>query len=80
MNMVRLVVTSGLALSLFLSTWSFAGDGHGKSAIYQLAEIMHRLKHYPSPQGKRELQVIVQAKSTTSNERIIEKAMMNVEH
>ena len=80
MNITRLVVISGLAISLLLSTWSFAGDGHGKSAIYQLAEIMHRLKHYPSPQGKRELQMIVQAKSTTNNERIIAKAMMNLEH
>ena len=80
MNTIRLSIIAGLATSLFLSSWCFAGEGHGKSAIYQMAEIMHRLKHYPSPQGKRELQMIVQSKSTTSNERIIAKAIMNLEH
>lgn len=80
MSMIRLFVINGLTISLFLSTWCFAGEGHGKTAINQMAEIMHRLKHYPSPQGKQELQAIVQAASTTGNERVIAKAMMNLEH
>lgn len=80
MRTIRRFVVSGLALSLCLGTWCFAGEGHGKSAIYQMAEIMYRLKHYPSPQGKRELQMVISASRTTPNERIIAKAMMNLEH
>jgi len=80
MSALRRLVVSGLAMSLFLSTWCFASEGYGKSAIYQMAEIMYRLKHYPSPQGKRELQTIISASSTTSNERIIATAMINLEH
>ena len=80
MNRIRFFVVSGLALNLLLGTWCFAGEGHGKSAIFQMAEIMTRLKHYPSPQGKRELQTIISASSTTANERIIATAIMNLEH
>lgn len=80
MNTIRFFVVSGLAVSLLLGSWCFAGEGHGKSAIFQMAEIMDRLKHYPSPQGKTELQAIISASSTTANERIIATAIMNLEH
>lgn len=42
MSMIRYFVISGLAMSLFLTTWCFAGEGHAKTAISQMAEIMHR--------------------------------------
>lgn len=80
MNMNRFFVIFVLAISLLLSGWCFADGEHGKTPIYQMAEIMHRLKHYPSPQGKRELQAIVAAQGVTDNERIIAKAMIDLEH
>ena len=80
MGKLRHVIVSGLAISLFITSWCFAGEGHEKTAIYQMAEIMHRLKHYPSPQGKKELQAIIDASSTSENERVIAKAIMNLEH
>ncbi|MDT8385041.1 MAG: hypothetical protein RRB22_11555 [Gammaproteobacteria bacterium] len=80
MKMMRIITIMGLAASLLLGGWCFAAEGHGKSAIAQMAEIMHRLKHYPSPQGKQELQTIISASSTTENERVIARAMMNLEH
>lgn len=80
MNTTRLFVVGGLAMSLFLSSWCSAGEGQGKSAMSQMAEIMHRLKHYPSPQGKSELQAVLNAASTTANERVIATAMINLEH
>jgi hypothetical protein len=65
----------------FYSSPAFSSEGsHGKSAIYQMAEIMHRLKHYPSPAGKEVLKGISQAKSTTENERVLATAMINLEH
>jgi hypothetical protein len=80
MGILRFLITSGLAMSLFVSGWCFAGDGQNKTAIYQMAEIMHRLKHYPSPQGKKELQAIFDASTTTQNERVIAQAIINLEH
>jgi len=80
MSMNRFFVIFGLAISLLLSGWCFADGEHGKTPIYQMAEIMHRLKHYPSPQGKRELQAIISASSTPANERIIATAIMKLEH
>lgn len=80
MNKLRLLAVCMLSASLFLSAWCFAGEKDEKTAINQIAEVMHRLKHYPSPQGKRELQAILQSKSTTTNERIIANAMLNFNH
>jgi hypothetical protein len=80
MNTLRLLATGGLVASLFFGSLCFASEGSTKTVIYQMAEIMHRLKHFPSPQGKKELQAIIDASGTTANERIIAKAMMNLEH
>lgn len=76
----RFTIMSLLAFTLLWSVNIFAEDGKGASAMHQMATIMHRLKHYPSPQGKKTLQAIVDDKMTTANERTLAKAMMNLEH
>jgi hypothetical protein len=80
MNVLRHFMMSGLVVSLFFSSWCVADDGHDKTAIYKMAKIMYRLKHFPSPQGKTELQMIIDAPSSTKNERTIATAMINMEH
>lgn len=70
-----------LVLSLVLS-WnsnSIAAD-NGASAIQQMATIMHRLKHFPSPEGKETLRAIIANNSTSANERTLAMAMLNLEH
>jgi len=80
MPIFRIFVLGIIALGLLSSVAVFAGDNHEKSATYQMAEIMHRLKHYPSPVGKEVLKKITQAAGTTENERIIATAMLNLQH
>jgi hypothetical protein len=71
----------GIAVAgLFSTVIVIADTSQDKSAIYQMAEIMHRLKHYPSPLGKEVLNKITQAPNTTENERTIATAMMNLQH
>ena len=69
-----------LCLSLLWNIGVIAGESEGKSAMYQMAEIMHRLKHFPSPLGKETLKSIIDNKSTSNNERILATAIMNLEH
>ena len=76
----RIVIQITLSLSLILSVTSLSIAAEGASAIKEMAVIMHRLKHYPSPQGKETLQAIVDNKSTNKNEATIAKAMLNLEH
>ncbi|MBL1274957.1 MAG: hypothetical protein COB30_002605 [Ectothiorhodospiraceae bacterium] len=82
MNIVRLLTTITFIAGLMASSWAFSGEstGSGGTAIQQMAKIMHRLKHYPSPQGKSELQVLISASETTGYERAIARAMVNLEH
>lgn len=80
MNVLRHFMMSGLVVSLFFSSWCVADDGHDKAAINKMAEIMYRLKHFPSPQGKAELKMIINASNSSENERIIATAMLNMEH
>jgi len=77
---LRVFILGIVALGLLSSVAVFAGGDHEKSATYQMAEIMHRLKHYPSPVGKDVLNKIVQAANTTENERTIATAMLNLQH
>jgi len=49
-------------------------------AIYKMAEIMLRLKHFPSPLGKETLQGIIDNKSTTKNQKKLATAMLNLQH
>ena len=80
MNVLRHFIMSGFVVSLFFSSWCVADDGHDETAINKMAEIIYRLKHFPSPQGKSELQMIVNASNSTENERTIATAMINMEH
>lgn len=80
MSMFRFFLLGIITVGLFSSVNVFAGAGHDKAAISQIAEIMHRLKHYPSPAGKEQLNKIKQASGTTANERTIATAMINLEH
>ncbi len=76
----RITILATLSLSLFLGAANFSVAAEGASAIKEMAVIMHRLKHYPSPQGKETLQAIVDNKSTNKNERALAKTMLNLEH
>ncbi len=80
MSILRIFVLGIVTLGLLSSVAVFAGDNHEKSATYQMAEIMHRLKHYPSPVGKEVLKTITQAAGTTENERTIATAILNLQH
>lgn len=67
-------------LSATLQWGGVAYAGHSSSAIYQMAEIMHRLKHYPSPAGKDALKKVIEHKSTKEHERTIATVILNLEH
>ncbi|MFV2057405.1 MAG: hypothetical protein ACC707_13110 [Thiohalomonadales bacterium] len=68
-----------LSILFFTQGPSFA-DGTSTDAIVEIATIMHRLKHYPSPAGKETLQKLAQNASTTANEKTIITAMLNLQH
>ena len=76
----RIAFLITISLSLFLGATNVSIAAEGASAVKEMAVIMHRLKHYPSPQGKETLQAIVNNKSTNKNEATLAKAMLNLEH
>jgi hypothetical protein len=67
-----------LVIFMLQGTVAIAEESHG--AMYQMAKIMHRLKHYPSPVGKAELQKIVDSSASTEREKVLAMAMINLEH
>ena len=68
-----------LVMSTILSSGLvFAADNNEN--IIKMAEIMQRLKHFPSPAGKQTLQQIISSSSTSKNERILATAMLNLNH
>ena len=73
-----------LTLLVFTSVLAWVpntfADAMGGNAMQQMATIMHRLKHYPSPQGKETLKKIIDNESTSANERTLATAMVNLEH
>lgn len=71
------IVVSGISWSTITIADKKSGEG---SALKQMAEIMHRLKHFPSPQGKKSLQAIIDNESTKKNERTLATVMLNLEH
>ncbi|NOX76430.1 MAG: hypothetical protein GXP17_07430 [Gammaproteobacteria bacterium] len=73
------IMLAVLLLSGVLSVGNSAVAGEA-SPMQQMAEIMHRLKHYPSPLGKEVLQKIVASDSTSAHQRTLATAMMNLEH
>lgn len=76
----RITFLASLSLSLLLGAAVFSVAAEGASAIKEMAVIMHRLNHYPGPQGKKTLQAIVNNKSTNKNEATLANAMINLEH
>lgn len=69
-----------LFFALFLASSVQASPDQPSAAMQQMATIMHRLKHYPSPQGKQELQAIMDNHATSKNERVLASAMMRLQH
>lgn len=57
----------------------WAGDDKSE-AIVKMAEIMTRLKHYPSPDGKQSLQQIISSSTSSKREQILATAMLNLNH
>ncbi len=87
MKALRLPASHALAIlltSLFFVTLPVgtaqASTDQPSVALQQMATIMHRLKHFPSPQGKQELQVIIDDRASNDNERTLAGAMMNLQH
>lgn len=76
---LRLTILIIFSVIFFWNTNSIAEE-KGASAIQQMATIMHRLKHFPSPQGKETLRAIIANNTTTAHERTLAMAMLNLEH
>jgi hypothetical protein len=81
MNFYRFWVVVVLLSFFFVgfTSQSFAADTPSP-AMLKIAEIMHRLKHFPSPVGKSTLQKLAEKSSTNSNEKTLIQAMMNLQH
>lgn len=70
----------GFLSPLAAETKASAATATGQSAIQQMAVIMHRLKHFPSPQSKETLQQIVANPSTSDREKDLATAILNLNH
>ena len=68
-----------VGLVVVLLCYSEASLAENK-AMYQMVEIMHRLKHFPSPAGKETLKAILNSKDASKGERIIAEAMLTLQH
>ena len=77
-------VRATLLISLFfvslLAGTAQANTDQPSATVQKMATIMHRLKHFPSPQGKQELQVIINDSASSENERALARAMLNLQH
>ncbi len=82
---------TGRAMALLLTGLFLAGlytvaarahthAGQPSAAVQEMATIMHRLKHFPSPQGRQSLQAIIDDSASSENERVLARAMMNLQH
>ncbi len=78
----RMLVTllTGLFFVTLTTGTAQAGTDQPSAALQKMATIMHRLKHFPSPQGKQELQAIMDDRASNDNERALAGAMMNLQH
>ncbi len=76
---LALLMTSLYFVTLLVGTAQASTD-QPSAALQQMATIMHRLKHFPSPQGKQELQTIIDDRASNDNERALAGAMMNLQH
>ncbi len=82
-SIYRYSTTAAMLAVLLLGGTLLAGNSAvaGEATpMNQMAEIMHRLKHYPSPQGKEVLQKIVASDSASMHQRTLATAMLNLEH
>lgn len=70
--LVLVVLCSGVCASAFAEA--------KQSAIQKMATIMHRLKHFPSPQGKETLKQIVNDNTTNERQKTIATSMINLNH
>ena len=70
----------GFLLSGLLLGSAQANTDQPSAAVQKMATIMHRLKHFPSPQGRQELQAIIDDGASSKNERTLARAMMNLQH
>lgn len=85
---IRAVTTGWIGALLFIGLLSpLAAEKNpstvktgNQSAIQQMAIIMHRLKHFPSPQSKETLQLIVTSSSTSEREKVLATAILNLNH
>lgn len=73
-------ILGSLILASSLAGVAQANTGQPSAAVQQMATIMYRLKHFPSPQGKQELQAIIEDSASSENERVLARAMMNLQH
>ena len=78
--MKKFILISTAFVSLFISTLPVVQAAGATAAISQMATIMHRLKHYPSPQGKQELKQLLSQSSTNEREAVLANAMLNLQH
>ncbi|MCG6968454.1 MAG: hypothetical protein LJE85_01695 [Gammaproteobacteria bacterium] len=51
-----------------------------QTAIQKMAVIMHRLKHFPSPQSKQTLEQIISDPASTGREKDLAGAMLRLNH
>ena len=71
---------AGLFFATLAAASAQASMDQPSAALQQMATVMHRLKHFPSPQGKQALQAIIDAPASSANERLLASAMMNLQH
>ena len=79
-NSRKIVILAVFMISFIGSNLVVAQPRSKSDPIYQMAEIMHRLKHFPSPAGKETLQNIIENKSVSENQRILATAIFNLQH
>jgi hypothetical protein len=78
--LVGVLMLAGLVNSLPAETSTSAVAAANQSAIQQMAVIMNRLKHFPSPQSKETLQQIMVNPNTTVREKELATAIFNLNH
>ena len=72
-------------ITLFIGTFFqsnvFAHADHDKDAIIiKMADIMINLEHFPTADEKKKLQSVLDAASSTDQEKIIANAIMHIQH
>ncbi|WP_455210710.1 hypothetical protein [Kaarinaea lacus] len=79
-NFVGVLMFFGLLSPLAAEKNPSTAKTGNQSAIQQMAVIMHRLKHFPSPQSKETLQHIITSSSASEREKDLATAILNLNH